>query len=65
MGIPRSEVLLPARLSHDLGFDTFDMNIFLFFLEARFNIEIYDNDIPKLQTIDNTINFIEEKLFVA
>lgn len=65
MGVPRSQVQLRAQLTYDLGFDNFDMNIFLFYLESFFNIEITDNEIPKLQTISQTISFIEEKLQVA
>ena len=65
MGVPRSDVQLPATLTFDLGFDSYDMNIFLFYLEAFFNIEITDNEIPKLQTIEHTIHFLEQKLQAA
>ena len=65
MGVPRKDVSLNNNLSNDLLFDNFDMNIFLFFLESKFNIEVADTDITKLTTIEHTLHFVEEKLDVA
>ena len=65
MGIPRGKVLLNTDLYYDLGFDNYDMNIFLFFLESKFNIKVNDIEIAKLTTIGNTLHFVEEKLYVA
>lgn len=65
MGIPRSEVCLSSSLLFDFGFDSYDMKIFLFYLESLFNIEINDTEIPKLQTIEHTLKFIEQKVKAA
>lgn len=62
MGVPRNEVSMKANLANDLCFDSYDMNIFLFLLESSFNISINDKDVPQLQTVGNTVHFIEEKL---
>jgi acyl carrier protein len=62
MGIPRNEVSMKANLTNDYCFDSYDMNIFLFLLESNFNININDKELPQLQTVGTTVNFIEEKL---
>ena len=62
MGVPRTEMLLHADLHNDFNFDNFDMNIFLFFLESKFNIEVNDAEANKLTTIEHTLHFIENKL---
>jgi len=63
MGVPRTEMSLQANLHNDLYFDNFDMNIFLFFLESKFNIEVNETDVNKLTTIEHTLHFIENKLY--
>ncbi len=62
MGVPRDQVELKANLYKDLGFDASDINILLFFIESRFNININEKEIGNLVTIGHTINFVEEKL---
>ncbi len=62
MGISRDELSSNTNLNTDLCFDNNDMNIFLFFLETRFQIDVADKDIMKLQTIDNTVNYIDNKI---
>lgn len=64
MNVPREELSLRAELTSDLGFDNFDMNIFLFLLESKFNIQIHDNEVNQLKTVGHTVHFIEEKLDV-
>ena len=65
MGVSRNKVSLNTDLSNDLLFDNFDMNIFLFLIESKFNIEVKEDDVTKLKTIGHTLHFIEEKLDVA
>ena len=65
MGISRSDVTLKTDLLKDLLFDNYDMNIFLFLIESKFNIEVNEYDVIQLRTIGHTLNFIEEKLDVA
>lgn len=61
MGIQRDDISLSTNINTDLFFDNDDMNIFLFFIETKFNINVADQEIPQLQTVNNTINFIEKK----
>jgi acyl carrier protein len=65
MGVSRDKVSLKADLFNDLFFDSYDMNIFLFYLEAKFDIQIKDEEISQITTIGHTLHFIEEKLDVA
>lgn len=65
MGIPRTEMSMEADLHNDFNFDNFDMNIFLFFLESKFNIEVKDAEVNKLTTIEHTLHFIENKIELA
>lgn len=64
MGIHREEIDLNTSFSTDLFFDKNDMNIFLFFIETKFNIEVNDNEMVQLRTVNNTINFIDQKISI-
>lgn len=61
MGVDREDIDLNTNLNTDLFFDNDDMNIFLFFVETKFKIDVKDKEIMQLQTVNNTINFIEKK----
>ncbi len=65
MGVPRNEMNLQSNLYYDLCFDNFDMNILLFYLESKFDIEVNESDVACLTTIGKTLHFIEQKLNVA
>ena len=45
----------------DHGFDNFDTNCFLNYLETEFNILIPDNDINALDTVGNTLNYLDSR----
>ncbi len=62
MGVHREELSLNTNINSDLFFDSTDMNIFLFFLETKFKIDISEPEIPQLQTVNNAINFIDKKV---
>lgn len=62
MGVNREELSSNTNLNTDLFFDNNDMNIFLFFVETKFKINVSDKEAFQLQTIDNTVNFIERKV---
>lgn len=61
MGVNREDIGLSTNLNTDLFFDHDDMNIFLFFIETKFKIDVEDKEIMQLQTVTNTINYIEKK----
>ncbi len=62
MGIQRENLCLNANLYTDFKFDANDMKIFLFFVETKFDINITDSEITRIQTVQKAIEFVEYKL---
>lgn len=62
MGVNREDIDLSTNLNTDLFFDKDDMNIFLFFVETKFKIDVADKEIMQLQTVKSTINYIDNKV---
>ena len=60
MNVSKDNIILSANYTCDIGFDEFDRNCLFNFLEFNFNILIQDTDIPKLNTVGNTIDYIIE-----
>ena len=56
------EVTETANFIEDLGTDSLDTAELVMELEEKFNIEIPDEDVAKLQTVGDTIKYIEKKL---
>ena len=50
-----------ASLSDDLGMDSLDIVIFAMELGEEFKFEILDEDIESFKTVQNVIEYIEEK----
>ncbi len=61
MNISKNDICLSANYIHDIGFDNFDTNCFLNYLETEFNILIPDNDINALDTVGNTLNYLDSR----
>ena len=59
-----NEVVPEARLKEDIGADSLDMVEFIMGLEEEFGIEIPDaeTDAAKVKTVQDIINYIDEKL---
>lgn len=62
MGVHREEISLNTNLDTDLFFDNDDMNIFLFFIETKFKIDVTENEVMQLQTVNKAITYIEKKV---
>jgi acyl carrier protein len=62
IGLERSHINLFAIFNEELKFEPFDKLCFLNSLEMRFNISIPDNDIPRLKTIGNTVDYVYKKI---
>lgn len=61
IGLERSHINLFAIFNEELKFDEFDEACYLFYLENNFSILIPENDIPRLRTIENTINYLHKR----
>ncbi|SFE77743.1 acyl carrier protein [Thermophagus xiamenensis] len=59
-GIPREVIDEKASLKEDLFMDDVDMTCFLFYLETRFNVEVKNEELPKLNSVGSTINFLQQ-----
>jgi len=61
VGLERSHINLFTIFDEELRLDQFDEACYLYYLENSFNISIPDQDVPRLKTIDNTIDYLYNK----
>jgi len=61
-GAKKENIRLNSDIFDELGFDSFDLTIYLFYLESSFNIEFSQQDLQKIDKIFKTVNLLEEKL---
>ncbi|MBP8849297.1 MAG: acyl carrier protein [Breznakibacter sp.] len=57
-GIPKAKINENASLKEDLFWDELDLTCFLYHLETSFKIEVQPEEINKLYSISDTINFL-------
>lgn len=60
-GVQKQDIQLEASYREDLQFDTVDWTIFTYYLEGVFNIAIKDEDLVKLNNVNNTIHYLENR----
>ena len=59
LGIDASEIKPESRLIEDLKADSLDVVAMIVDMEAEFDIQIPDEDLPKLKTVNDVIAYIE------
>ncbi len=59
-GVPRERIAADASFSYDLMMDEVDMTCFLFYLETKFNVEIDNESLQNIKTVQSTINYLEK-----
>ena len=57
-GVDKKSITLKTSYSDDLQFDQVDWSIFAYYLEGIFNISIRDEELNKLGTVQNTIQYL-------
>ncbi|MCG8386898.1 MAG: acyl carrier protein [Cytophagales bacterium] len=62
LGIAKTEVTPDASFVKDLGIDSLDYAELVMEFEQTFNIRIPDQDAEKLQTINQAVEYIEDKI---
>jgi len=62
LGIEESKITTEARFIEDLGADSLDTVELIMQFEEEFDIEISDEDAEKLNTVGNSVDYINEKL---
>jgi len=62
MGVKREEITTETNLTTDLCFDDTDKLCFIFLVESRLNIELTNEEIQSIKTVDDIINFASNEL---
>ena len=61
LGVKLEEVTPEASFLDDFGADSLDIVELFMMFEEEFNIEIPDEDIEKMHTVGNVIDYVKEK----
>ncbi len=61
LGVNQTEVVPAASFIDDLGADSLDIVELVMAIEKEFNIEIPDEDAEKISTVQDAINYIDNK----
>jgi acyl carrier protein len=62
LGVSAEEVVPEASFIDDLGSDSLDIVELVMALEEEWGLEIPDDDAEKIQTIQDAITYIEERV---
>lgn len=62
LGVEESKVTDTASFINDLGADSLDTVELVMKFEEEFDIKIPDEDAEKIGTVNDAVNYIEEKL---
>lgn len=61
LGVKEEEVTESASFTDDLGADSLDVVELVMALEEEFGIEIPDEDVTQLKTVNEVVRYIDEK----
>lgn len=61
LGVEPVEVTLEANFRDDLGADSLDLFEFVMELEDEFDLEISNEDVEAIQTVEDAVNYITSK----
>lgn len=61
LGIERETISMESRLIDDLKADSLDIVELVMDLEQEFDVEIPDEDLPKVQTVADIVHFLEQR----
>jgi acyl carrier protein len=61
LGVSEEEVVGEASFLDDLGADSLDLVELVMAIEEEFGLEIPDDDVEKMQTIQDAISYVEER----
>ncbi|ABU59308.1 MULTISPECIES: acyl carrier protein [Roseiflexus] len=65
LGVDESKIVPTARFTEDLNADSLDLVEMIMELEEAFGVEIPDEDAEKIITVQDALNYIEQKLQAA
>lgn len=61
LGVKDDEVTMTASFTEDLGADSLDVVELVMALEEEFGIEIPDDDVTNLKTVNDAVEYIKSK----
>ncbi len=61
LGVDESEIKLDSSFTDDLGADSLDLFDIVQDLEEEFDVTVENEDLDKIKTIQDAINYIEAK----
>lgn len=56
------DITLDAHLTNDLGINSLELADLVLLCEEKFNIEIDDSDLGKLDTVGDVVSYLESKV---
>ena len=62
LGVTAAEVKEESRLKEDLGADSASIMMLVMDVESEFGIEVEDDAIEKVKTVEDMAKYIEEKM---
>ena len=62
LGVSREEAVAEAAFIDDLGADSLDIVELVMAMEEAFDVEIPDEDAEKIQTIQDAVSYLRERV---
>ena len=62
LDVQAGELVSEASFTDDLGADSLDLVELVMGMEEEFGIEISDEEAERIQTVQDAVNFIEERI---
>ncbi len=62
LSVPKEKVVPQASFTDDLGADSLDLVELVMAMEEEYGMEIADEDAEKLQTVQDTIDYVKQHL---
>ncbi|GAP69611.1 hypothetical protein BA6E_12161 [Bacteroidales bacterium 6E] len=59
-GVRKESISLDATFEEDLHFDTTDWKIFTYYLESIFKVNIEDESISKMSSVNDTLKLLRQ-----
>ncbi len=59
--VKKENILMDSKIVEDLGAESLDIYDMIALLEDEFSLEISDEEVEKIQTVQDVANFIKER----
>ncbi len=62
LNVNKDDITPETSLEDDLHLDSLDLIEYVVILEHEFDVDIPDEEMPRLETVQDVVNYIEENL---